>query len=283
MIIDGKKCATKILETIFAKVKKLPSAPKIVFLLVGENPASQLYVKKKKQTCEKLSLQSEVLRFSEKVTQKEILLTLQTLNKDPSVHAILVQMPLPKTLNPYEIIEAIDPKKDVDGFHPLNLGRLLQGNRNALAPCTPLAVQYLLKIHKVDLTQKEVVIIGRSNVVGKPLMALLVQNHPDANATVTLCHSKTPNLSFFTRKAEVLICATGKAKMITATMVKKGAVVIDVGISRYEGKLSGDVDFEAVKEKASLITPVPGGVGPMTIAMLMQNTLLCYEKQRKST
>lgn len=286
MIIDGKTCAKELLEKAKKQIAPLSRKPKIVFLLVGENPASQLYIKMKQKTCNQLSISSQILTFAEKVSEKKLLETIHLLNQDDTVDAILVQMPLPPSLSPFPIFEAIDPCKDVDGFHPNNMGKLLQGNEAGIVPCTPLGIQYLLANYQIDLSQKQVVIIGRSNIVGKPLAALLMQKKPKANATVTIAHSATPHLSELTRFADVLIAAIGKPHFIQASMIKKGAVVIDVGISqmqkRTQGvKIIGDVNFEEVKPLASWITPVPGGVGPMTIAMLIQNTLNCYHLRTK--
>jgi len=235
---------------------------------VGENPASQVYVRNKENGCIKAGIRSTVIRLPEDCSQEELEKTVVSLNEDESVHGILVQLPLPKGLNEESVLRLIDPNKDVDGFHAMNSGRLMNG-QPGFVPCTPLGVMKLLKNYGIDPNGKHAVVIGRSNIVGKPMAMLLLQ----ANATVTICHSRTQNLSEITRQADILVAAVGRANFVTADMVKPGAAVIDVGINRVDGKIVGDVDFDAVSEVAGYITPVPGGVGQMTIAMLLSNTL----------
>ncbi len=284
-MMDGKICSQGILEECKKLAKNIKPSPKIHFILVGEDSASHIYVKRKQKTCEKMGFLSEVSYFEKTISEEVLLHKIETINQDPKTHALLVQMPLPSHLNTETIVERIAFEKDVDGFHPMNMGRLLRGNKKAIVPCTPLGIQFLLNYYKVDLREKRVLILGRSNVVGKPLSALLLQKNSKANATITVAHSVTPELEKLTLSSDVLISCMGKPHFIKESMVKKGAVVVDVGINRLDlgGKSSivGDVDYEQVCKKASLITPVPGGVGPMTIAMLMKNTLFCYEMQQK--
>ncbi|MDQ7826858.1 MAG: bifunctional methylenetetrahydrofolate dehydrogenase/methenyltetrahydrofolate cyclohydrolase FolD [Candidatus Eremiobacteraeota bacterium] len=272
-LLDGKAIAKELQEGIAAEVKHLSESRGIVpglhVVLAGEDPASQVYVKNKHRTCEKLGFSSVVHSLPKETGQRELLDLVRRLNEDRAVHGILVQLPLPSPLDSSEIMMAIDPRKDVDGFHPVNLGRLLMGD-TPFPPCTPYGIMELLGRTGVDLKGKEAVVIGRSTIVGKPLALLLLQGH----ATVTICHSKTKNLEEVARRADILVAAIGKANFVTSSFVKEGAVVIDVGINRLaDGKLAGDVSFEEVRKIASWITPVPGGVGPMTIAMLMRNTL----------
>lgn len=237
-------------------------------VLVGENPASQVYVRNKENGCIKAGIRSTVIRLEESCTQEELEKTVSSLNEDASVHGILVQLPLPKHLDEARVLRLIDPDKDVDGFHAMNSGRLMNGQQG-FVPCTPLGVMKLLESYGINPAGKHAVVIGRSNIVGKPMAMLLLQ----ANATVTICHSRTQNLAEITRQADILVAAVGRANFVTADMVKPGAAVIDVGINRVDGKIVGDVDFDAVSEVAGHITPVPGGVGQMTIAMLLSNTL----------
>jgi methylenetetrahydrofolate dehydrogenase (NADP+)/methenyltetrahydrofolate cyclohydrolase len=252
--------------------------PGLATVLVGSDPASQVYVGAKEKTCQELGIYSERHDLPEKTTQQELIALVQKLNKDPKINGILVQLPLPKHLNEEEVLYAIDPKKDVDGFHPVNVGRLMIGEPDYI-PCTPAGIQQLLIRSGTKIDGAEVVVVGRSNIVGKPIANILLQKRPGANATVTICHTGTKDLTFHTKRADILIVAAGKPKAITADMVKEGVVVIDVGVNEIgktpEGKriLAGDVDFDTVKEKAKAITPVPGGVGPMTITMLMLNTV----------
>ncbi len=281
-IISGTEIAKQIREELKEEVVSLKEkhnlVPGLSTILVGEDPASQVYVGQKEKTSLALGIYSERYDPPAETTQDELLALIDKLNKDPKIHGILVQLPLPKHLNETEILYAIDPKKDVDGFHPVNVGRLMIGDPNYL-PCTPHGIQQLLIRSGVQTAGAEVVVVGRSNIVGKPIVNILLQKKEGANATVTICHTGTRDISFHTRRADILIVAAGKPKAITADMVKEGVVVIDVGVNRIgmteSGKaiLCGDVDFDTVKEKAKAITPVPGGVGPMTITMLMMNTI----------
>ncbi|MDE3046282.1 MAG: bifunctional methylenetetrahydrofolate dehydrogenase/methenyltetrahydrofolate cyclohydrolase FolD [Verrucomicrobiota bacterium] len=273
-LIDGKEIAADILQQIKADIAKLPGRkPGLAFLLVGDNEASQTYVHSKSKACAECGIHSVLRKLPTNTTEAHLLREIEQLNNDPTIDGILVQLPLPSHIDEKAITFAIDPKKDVDGFHPLNLGLLLRGDPSAIVPCTPRGIHTLLLRTGISLEGKHVVIVGRSNIVGKPLAALLVQKHPSANATVTIAHSKSLHLAEITRSADILIAAIGQPHFIQASMVRKGAVVIDVGINRKDGKIVGDVDFAAVSPIASHITPVPGGVGPMTIAMLLQNTL----------
>jgi methylenetetrahydrofolate dehydrogenase (NADP+)/methenyltetrahydrofolate cyclohydrolase len=281
-IIDGKQISADMraeLKQEVARLKKKGVVPGLGVILVGEDPASKSYVTAKEQTCEELGIYSDDNRLPEETTQKELLAQVEKMNKDPKINGILVQLPLPKHLNEAEVLLAIDPDKDVDGFHPMNVGKMMVGEK-AFLPCTPHGVIQLLLRSGVAIEGANVVIVGRSNIVGKPLANMLIQKSKTGNATVTVCHTRTKDLTDQTRKADIVIAAAGKPNTITADMVKEGVVVIDVGVNRVEDatkksgfRLVGDVDFEAVKEKASLITPVPGGVGPMTITMLMYNTV----------
>jgi methylenetetrahydrofolate dehydrogenase (NADP+)/methenyltetrahydrofolate cyclohydrolase len=272
-IIDGKKVAADIRGEIgeaAARLKKEKGiVPGLAVILVGDDPASAVYVRGKKNACQEVGFLSQEYKLPAETKERELLDLIGNLNKDATIHGILVQLPVPKHISTDAIIEAIDPRKDVDGFHPYNVGRLVAGNP-IQQPCTPAGVIELLDRYKVGIEGKEAVIVGRSNIVGKPLALMLLARH----ATVTLCHTRTRNLPEVTRRADILVAAAGKAEMIRGEMVREGAVVIDVGVNRLEsGKLVGDVAFAEVEPKASLITPVPGGVGPMTIAMLMRNTL----------
>ena len=252
--------------------------PGLATVLLGADPGSLSYIAGKEKTAKELGFYSERIDLPETASQKDLLAQVNKLNEDPKIHGVLVQIPLPKHINENEVLYAINPKKDVDGFHPVNVGRLMIGDADYL-PCTPAGIQQLLIRSGVTIDGAEVVVVGRSNIVGKPIANILMQKNKGANATVTLCHTHTRDMAFHTRRADILIVAAGKPKSITADMVKEGAVVIDVGVNQIgtsqSGKriLVGDVDFENVKEKASMITPVPGGVGPMTITMLMLNTL----------
>lgn len=276
-IIDGKAISAQIREEIAEKVKlyneKTGLRPGLAVIIVGENPASQVYVRNKKKACEQVEFNSWVYEMPESTTQDELNALIDQLNGDPGVHGILVQLPLPKHLDEEEVILRIKPEKDVDAFHPYNVGRITIGDPKFL-PCTPAGIMELLKRSNIEISGKECVVIGRSNIVGKPMALLLLAE----NGTVTVCHSRTKNLKEVCRRADILVVAIGRADFITADMVKEGAVVIDVGMNRNtEGKLTGDVDFASVSEVASYITPVPGGVGPMTITMLLQNTLTAAE------
>ena len=282
-IIDGQAIARSIRDDVAVEVAALARrgvVPGLSVVLVGDDPASAVYVASKERACDEAGMKGETIRLPASTSQGELLAIVGRLNADPAVHGILVQMPLPKQIDADAVVRAIDPRKDVDGFHPVNVGKLLIGERDGFAPCTPAGVQELLRRSGVGTDGKECVVVGRSNIVGKPMMALLVQNGPVGNATVTMCHSRTRDLVSHTRRADIVIAATGRPRLITADMVKPGAVVIDVGINRVDDaaapkgyRLVGDVDFEGVRRVASLITPVPKGVGPMTIAMLLRNTV----------
>lgn len=274
-LLEGKVFAAKLKEEAGKKAQELKAkygiTPGLAVIIVGENPASQVYVRNKHKACTELGFYSKGVELPATTTREELLAEIQRLNNDEKIHGILVQLPLPKELQPYEseVLEAINPLKDVDGFHPVNVGRLVTGQK-ALVPCTPHGCLRMLELAEIPVEGANAVIIGRSNIVGKPMFHLLLGK----NATVTICHSRTKNLAEITRQADILVAAVGKAGFVTADMVKSGAAVIDVGINRIAPKkLVGDVDFEAVKEVAGAITPVPGGVGLLTIAMLMQNTV----------
>jgi len=281
-IISGTEVAKQIREELKQEITELKEKhnliPGLVTVLVGEDPASQVYVGQKEKTSQVLGIYSERHDIPATTTEEELLKLIDKLNKDPKIHGILVQLPLPKHINETRVLYAIDPKKDVDGFHPVSLGKLMIGDPDYI-PCTPHGIQQLLIRSGVQIEGAEVVVVGRSNIVGKPIANILLQKADGANATVTVCHTRTRDLAFHTKRADIIIAAAGKANAITADMVKEGVVVIDVGVNQIgttaEGKriLVGDVDFEAVREKASAITPVPGGVGPMTITMLMMNTV----------
>lgn len=276
IIIKGKDLSTKIVEKIRHEVLKLDKKPTLVVIIVGNNPASQVYVSKKKHTAELAGFNSRVIELEESISQEDLEKQIEILNQDKNVNGILVQLPLPKHINTYDIIEKILPEKDVDGFHPENIGRLAIGLKPYAISCTPYGIIKLLEEYKIEIEGKHAVIIGRSNIVGKPLSYLLLNK----NATVTVCHSKTENLAELSSQADILIAAVGIPKFVKANWIKEGAVVIDVGINRTEeGKLVGDVYFEEVEKKAGYITPVPGGVGPMTIAMLLSNTLELFKLQ----
>jgi methylenetetrahydrofolate dehydrogenase (NADP+)/methenyltetrahydrofolate cyclohydrolase len=278
-LISGAELSEKLLDELKIRVEALAErgiTPKLTVILAGEDPASKTYVRSKAKMCKRLGIGSDVVRLSADVTQGELLTIIHNLNSDDSVSGILVQLPLPKGLAEDEILNAIDPAKDVDGFHPVNVGRLAIGAPE-FVPCTPKGVMYMLDAIGYDLTGKHAVVVGRSNIVGKPVAALLLAKH----ATVTICHSRTRDLPGVCRSADVLVAAVGRPLMITADYVKPGAVVVDVGINRVDGAVVGDVDFDSVKEVSSWITPVPGGVGKMTVAMLMANTIESAEKKNK--
>ena len=270
-IIDGKLVSKSIRESLAQEVALLKEQgifPKLAVILVGNDPASAVYVRNKEKACLETGIEPQQITLPEETTENELLTLIECLNEDDSVHGILVQLPLPRHISEEKVIDRISPTKDVDAFTHDSVGRIVEGKYSFL-PCTPAGIMKLLEYYNVDIQGKECVIIGRSNIVGKP-MALLMLN---ASGTVTVCHSKTKNLSEITKRADILVVAIGRAEFVTSDMVKEGAVVIDVGINRMpDGKLKGDVDFDGVSKRASLITPVPGGVGPMTIAMLMQNT-----------
>jgi methylenetetrahydrofolate dehydrogenase (NADP+)/methenyltetrahydrofolate cyclohydrolase len=281
-IIDGKEVAAQMraeLKQEVARLAKEGIVPGLGVILVGDDPASQSYVTGKERACAELGIYSDDNRLPAETSQEQLLALVEKMNADPKINGILVQLPLPGHLNESEVIFAIDPAKDVDGFHPVSVGRMMIGEKTFLS-CTPHGVLQLLVRNNVAIEGAHVVIVGRSNIVGKPLASMLIQKNPTGNATVTVCHTRTKNLAAYTRQADILVAAVGRPNTITADMVAEGAVVIDVGVNRVEDatkkrgyRLVGDVDFEAVKGKASLITPVPGGVGPMTITMLLYNTV----------
>lgn len=279
-IINGKEISAEIREEIKAEVAEMTAAgnrPGLAVILVGDDPASAVYVRNKKKACEDTGIYSRTYELPAETTEEELLALVKELNADPAIHGILTQLPLPKHLNEDIIINAIDPNKDVDAFHPVNVGKIMIGDYDFL-PCTPAGVMALLEKSGIDCTGKECVVIGRSNIVGKPQAMLLLH----ANGTVTVCHSRTKNLAEVTKRADILVVAIGKADFVTADMVKPGAVVIDVGMNRKaDGKLTGDVDYASVEPIASYITPVPGGVGPMTITMLLKNTVKAAQKSAK--
>ncbi len=276
VIIDGKALSVKLKNNLKTKVEELKKSginPCLAVIIVGDNPASRVYVNNKKKSCEELGIKSLEFALPAETTEEELLRIIDDLNKDEDVDGILCQLPLPSHICEKNVINSISPEKDVDAFHPENVGHIMIGDYTFL-PCTPAGVMEMLKEYKIDVSGKNCVVVGRSNIVGKPMTMLLLKE----NATVTVCHSRTKDLTSFTKQADVLVSAVGKPGLITADMVKEDAVVIDVAINRLEnGKLCGDVDFENVKEKASYITPVPGGVGPMTIATLMKNTVTAAE------
>lgn len=281
-IISGTKIAAEIREEIRLETRALAKrriVPGLAVVLVGEDPASQVYVRMKKRTCAELGISSFDYDLPKNCSEKRLLTLIEKLNNDPAVHGILVQLPLPSQINEAKVLDAIDPAKDVDGFHPVNVGKMLNGEATFL-PCTPRGCQELLLRSGYDPAGKHVVIVGRSNIVGKPMAAILMQKAAGANATVTVCHSRTKNLSAITKQADILIAAIGVPAFIKSRMVKPGAVIIDVGVNRVDDpskksgyRLVGDVDFKNVSKKVRAITPVPGGVGPMTITMLMRNTV----------
>jgi len=271
-ILDGKALAKEMRENLKEEIDLLKNKgiiPRLSVILVGENPASKIYVRNKEKAAEKVGILSETHRLPEETKREELLNLIKRLNNDPSVHAILVQLPLPDHLPEQEIIESVNPEKDADGFHPYNLGRLLAGEP-FVKPCTPYGIMKLIEHAGIDPKGKEAVVIGRSTIVGKPMFHLLLEKH----ATVTVCHSRTRDLSYHTKRADILVVAAGRAHLVKGDMIKEGACVIDVGINRLsDGSLVGDVEFEKAKEVAGWITPVPGGVGPMTVTMLLYNTV----------
>ncbi|QDT28673.1 Tetrahydrofolate dehydrogenase/cyclohydrolase [Gimesia panareensis] len=275
-IISGKTLAATFREQLAEEVAAFKAAtdvvPHLTAVLVGDDPASAVYVRNKHRACEKAGIQSTLKRLPAETTQAELLALVQELNADPGVHGILVQLPLPKHINETDILDVVNPLKDVDAFHPENVGLIVQGRPRYL-PCTPYGIQQMILSTQMETAGKHAVILGRSEIVGKPMAMLLIQRGAGADATVTICHSRTQNLKEIVRSADIIIAAIGQPEFVTADMVKPGAIVIDVGINRVGDKLVGDVEFEGVKEVASAITPVPGGVGPMTIAMLLKNTL----------
>ncbi|MBS4759887.1 MAG: bifunctional methylenetetrahydrofolate dehydrogenase/methenyltetrahydrofolate cyclohydrolase FolD [Clostridium sp.] len=275
-IIDGKLVAKKILENLSDEILFLEKKPCLAVIIVGEDPASKIYVNMKKKKAIELGIESIVIELPEDISQNELLEKIDELNQKPQVNAILVQLPLPKHIDTNTVIEKINPQKDVDCFHPYNAGKIATNNKPYVYPCTPKGILRLMEYYDIHPEGKNVVVIGRSNIVGRPVALMLLNE----NATVTVCHSKTENLNEITKEADIIISAVGKADLIKKEMIKQGAVIIDVGMNRNEdGKLCGDVDFWSVEEKASFITPVPGGVGPMTICTLMQNTFELFKQQ----
>ena len=275
-ILDGAAMALEVEKELKQRVDELREknvVPGLCVILVGNDPASQTYVANKEKACARLGIHSQTLRMGAETTQAELEAAIERANEDEAIHGILVQLPLPAHLDEHRALALIRPEKDVDGFHAVNMGRLARGE-DCVVACTPKGALHMLKAAGVPIAGKNAVVIGRSNIVGKPMALLLLQE----NATVTICHSRTENLAEYTRRADILVAAVGKPRFVTADMVKEGAAVLDVGINRVDGKLCGDVDFETVKEKAGWISPVPGGVGKMTIAMLMENTVSAAEK-----
>ena len=292
-IIDGKRIASEILSELTERVARLKEThgitPGLAAVLVGDDPGSQVYVRNKTRTCQNIGMAAETINLPQTASQKEIVATVQDLNRDARFHGILVQLPLPDGIDESAVLQTVDPDKDVDGLHPVSLGRLMAGHP-VFVPATPLGIQQLLLRTGCDPEGKHIVILGRSTIVSKPLALLLVRKEPGANATITMCHTRTRNLAELTRQADVLVVSTGRPRWVTADMVKDGAVVIDVGINRIEDstakrgtRLVGDVDFDGVSEKASAITPVPGGVGPMTVAMVVSSTVLAAERTAAPT
>lgn len=284
ILIDGMKVAEEIRQEIKALIDKLPGrAPCLAVVMLGEHAPSHIYVKRKIQACAEVGIKSIKRHLPTTISLPELLQEIELLSSDVSVDGILVQLPLPSHIDVAKVMQAIVPEKDVDGFHPINVGKLLSGDQTGYYPCTPLAVKTLLERYKIEVSGKHAVVFGRSNIVGKPMAAMLMQSMPGGNATVTILHRQSKNIAELCALADILIVAVGQPKLITADMVKEGAVIIDVGINKIENpasssgyKIVGDVDFENVKNKCAYITPVPGGVGPMTIAMLLKNTLTSY-------
>ena len=278
-IIDGKALSEKVLKEIEKEhselEKKVGRKAGLAVIIVGENPASQIYVRNKIKACEKVGFHSETIRLDENITEENLLLGIEKLNNNSNIDGILVQLPIPKHIDGLKIINAISAEKDVDGFHTTNIGKMMIGDETGFLPCTPAGVVHMFEEYNIELEGKDVLVIGQSNIVGKPMTLLLIKKR----ATVQVCNSKTKNLSEKLQKADVVVAAAGSPKLIKATDVKEDVVVIDVGINRVDGKLCGDVDFEEVSKKASFITPVPGGVGPMTIAMLIKNTFKSYKQK----
>ena len=278
-IIDGKALSEKVLKEIEKEhselEKKAGRKAGLAVIMAGENPASQIYVRNKIRACERVGFHSETIRFDENISEESLLLEIEKLNNNSNIDGILVQLPIPKHIDGLKVINAISAEKDVDGFHTTNIGKMMIGDETGFLPCTPAGVIQMFEEYNIDLEGKDVLVIGQSNIVGKPMTLLLIKKR----ATVQVCNSKTKNLSEKLQKADIVIAAAGSPKLVKASDVKEGAVVIDVGINRVDGKLCGDVDFEEVSKKASFITPVPGGVGPMTIAMLIKNTFKSYKQK----
>ena len=283
-ILDGKALAAELQAELAVEVAEFSEnngvTPRLAAVLVGENPASEVYVRNKRKACERAGMESDLLRLPSDVSTDDVLALVHKLNHADEVHGILVQLPLPPQVDATRVLDAVHPLKDVDAFHPENVGRIVQG-RPRFLPCTPQGIHELLLRRSVRIAGRHVVVVGRSEIVGKPIANMLVQRDPKADATVTVCHSRTHDLPAVTRQADILIVAIGQPRFVTAEMVKPGAVVIDVGINRLPEGLAGDVDFDTVKEVAGMITPVPGGVGPLTVAMLMRNTLHAARLQER--
>lgn len=280
MIIDGKAIANEIHNEIKQTVNLLAGRkPCIAVILVGEDPASHVYVNRKVQGCEEVGILSIKKELPADISEKHLLEEIDELNDDPNIDGILVQLPLPNHINSVKVMRHIDPDKDVDGFHPVNMGKMLIGETDGFIPCTPLGIKTLLEKSHIDTYGKHIVVVGRSNIVGKPMAALLLQREAGFNCSLSVVNRYTPDVKRFCKEADILIVAIGQPRYIKADMIKEGAVIIDVGINKEDGKLVGDVDFEEVKNKCSMITPVPGGVGPMTIAMLLKNTLSSYRRR----
>lgn len=281
-LIDGKALAEKIKVNIAQEVQKHIDAghrpPHLAAVLIGEDPASNIYVRNKVKSCEQVGFESTLIRRPASISQEELLTIIQSLNEDKFVDGFIVQLPLPQHINEEVVTMAIHPSKDVDGFHPENFGRMAQG-MDGFLPATPCGIVEMLKAYQIETTGKKAVVVGRSNIVGTPMSILLSRKGPQGDATVTLCHSRTADLKEFTKEADILVAAIGRSNFITGDMVKEGAVVIDVGMNRVDKKLTGDVDFESVAPKTSFITPVPGGVGPMTVVSLLLNTLKAAKKE----
>lgn len=289
MIIDGKKIAYEIQQEIKEKIALLTTPPpSLAVVIVGTHPPSQIYVNRKTHACQAVGIHSEKIMMPESTSEEELLAKVKELNEDPAIDGILVQLPLPTHINPTVVTHHISPEKDVDGFNPYNIGKVLIGETDGFLPCTPLGIKVLIDRYSIDISGRHALVIGRSNIVGKPMAALLMQGTPGGNATVTVAHRYSSDLKKYCLQADIIIVAIGQPKFITEDMVKEGAVVIDVGINKIEDpsakggyRIIGDVDFPNVAPKCSFITPVPGGVGPMTIAMLLQNTLLAHQLRRK--
>ncbi len=289
-IIDGKKISQEVRDELKSEAENLIKkgvTPGLGVILVGENPASQIYVRNKERACEKVGIYTLTKKLSPEISEEELLSQIDDWNEDTSIHGILVQLPLPKHINEHHIVERISPEKDVDGFHPYNVGGMMIGAPLFL-PCTPAGIQELLLRSGTTIEGKHVVIVGRSNIVGKPLCNILLQKAKGANATVTICHTGTPDIAYFTRQADILVVAAGRPEVVKGDMIKEGAVVVDVGVNRVEDstrekgyRIVGDVEFESASRVASAITPVPGGVGPMTIAMLLKNTIIACRRQNQ--
>lgn len=276
MILDGKLTASYVRKQVAEQVRKLNDKVSLALIMVGNNPASSVYVRNKQKACDEVGINVESYFLDENTSQKELLNIIEACNNNPNINGILVQLPLPSHIEEKTIVDAIDPEKDVDGLNMVNQGKLMVGEEG-LVPATPLGVITLLKSNNIEIASKNVVVVGRSKLVGKPLAMLFLKE----NATVTIAHSKTANLKDVTKKADIVVSAVGKPKFITGDMIKREAIVVDVGINRLDGKLCGDVDFETVSEVAGFITPVPGGVGPMTIATLLENIVKCYKRQHE--